>query len=80
MTIRIRKGDEVLVIGGKDRGKKGTVKAVDPRAISSAASRPATGGAPCWSMSGSAASAEVSSRSTAGLVATASTAAAAWAW
>ena len=28
MTIRIRKGDEVLVIGGKDRGKKGTVKAV----------------------------------------------------
>ena len=31
MTIRIRKGDEVLVIGGKDRGKKGTVKAVDPR-------------------------------------------------
>ena len=24
MTIRIRKGDEVLVIGGKDRGKKGT--------------------------------------------------------
>jgi large subunit ribosomal protein L24 len=31
MAIRIRKGDEVLVIGGKDRGKKGTVKAVDPK-------------------------------------------------
>ena len=31
MAIRIRKGDEVMVIGGKDRGKKGTVKAVDPR-------------------------------------------------
>jgi large subunit ribosomal protein L24 len=31
MAIRIRKGDEVMVIGGKDRGKKGTVKAVDPK-------------------------------------------------
>ena len=29
--MRIRKGDEVVVIGGKDRGKTGTVKAVDPR-------------------------------------------------
>jgi large subunit ribosomal protein L24 len=29
--IRIRKGDEVVVIGGKDRGKTGTVKAVDPK-------------------------------------------------
>jgi large subunit ribosomal protein L24 len=31
MAIKIRKGDEVVVIGGKDRGKKGTVKAVDPK-------------------------------------------------
>jgi large subunit ribosomal protein L24 len=31
MAIKIRKGDEVIVIGGKDRGKTGTVKAVDPR-------------------------------------------------
>ena len=29
--MRIRKGDEVIVIGGKDRGKTGTVKAVDPK-------------------------------------------------
>jgi large subunit ribosomal protein L24 len=29
--MRIRRGDEVVVIGGKDRGKTGTVKAVDPR-------------------------------------------------
>jgi large subunit ribosomal protein L24 len=29
--MRIRKGDEVIVIGGKDRGKEGTVKAVDPK-------------------------------------------------
>ena len=31
MAMRIRKGDEVVVIGGKDRGKKGTVKAVDSK-------------------------------------------------
>jgi large subunit ribosomal protein L24 len=29
--MRIRKGDEVIVTGGKDRGKTGTVKAVDPK-------------------------------------------------
>jgi large subunit ribosomal protein L24 len=29
--MRIRKGDEVVVIGGKDRGKTGQVKAVDPK-------------------------------------------------
>jgi large subunit ribosomal protein L24 len=29
--MRIRAGDQVIVIGGKDRGKEGTVKAVDPR-------------------------------------------------
>ena len=28
MTIRIRKGDEVEVIAGKDRGKRGTVQEV----------------------------------------------------
>jgi large subunit ribosomal protein L24 len=31
MAMKIRKGDEVIVIGGKDRGKTGTVKAVDPK-------------------------------------------------
>ncbi len=30
MPARIRKGDEVLVISGKDRGKQGTVLRVDP--------------------------------------------------
>ena len=30
MTIRIRKGDEVEVIVGKDRGKRGTVQEVHP--------------------------------------------------
>jgi large subunit ribosomal protein L24 len=29
--MRIRKGDEVIVIGGKDRGKKGSVLRVDPK-------------------------------------------------
>jgi large subunit ribosomal protein L24 len=28
--VRIRKGDEVEVIAGKDRGKRGTVQEVDP--------------------------------------------------
>ena len=28
--MRIRKGDEVEVIAGKDRGKRGTVQEVDP--------------------------------------------------
>jgi large subunit ribosomal protein L24 len=30
MAIRIRKGDEVEVIAGKDRGKRGTVQEVHP--------------------------------------------------
>ena len=30
MTVRIRKGDEVEVIAGKDRGKRGTVQEVHP--------------------------------------------------
>jgi len=34
MTVRIRKGDEVEVIAGKDRGKRGTVQEVDPTARS----------------------------------------------
>jgi large subunit ribosomal protein L24 len=31
MAARIREGDEVIVIGGKDRGKKGKVLRVEPR-------------------------------------------------
>jgi large subunit ribosomal protein L24 len=31
MPARIRKGDDVAVIGGKDRGKQGKVLRVDPR-------------------------------------------------
>jgi len=31
MPARIKAGDEVVVIGGKDRGKKGKVLRVDPR-------------------------------------------------
>jgi len=30
VTMRIRKGDEVEVIAGKDRGKRGTVQEADP--------------------------------------------------
>ena len=30
MAVRIRKGDEVEVIAGKDRGKRGTVQEVHP--------------------------------------------------
>ncbi len=30
LTLKIRKGDEVMVIGGKDRGKKGRVTEVNP--------------------------------------------------
>jgi large subunit ribosomal protein L24 len=31
MPVRIRSGDEVIVIGGKARGKKGKVLRVDPK-------------------------------------------------
>ena len=31
MPARIRKGDEVVVVSGKDRGKQGKVLRVDPR-------------------------------------------------
>jgi hypothetical protein len=58
------------------RAQAGTAR-TEPQAMSSAASLPASGGAPCRSMSGSAASAEASSRSAAGVTATASTASAA---
>ena len=30
MPVRVRTGDEVVVIGGKDRGKRGKVLRVDP--------------------------------------------------
>ena len=30
MPVRIREGDEVIVVGGKDRGKKGKVLRVEP--------------------------------------------------
>ena len=30
MALRIRRDDEVIVIGGKDRGKRGRVLRVDP--------------------------------------------------
>lgn len=31
MSARIKRGDEVIVMSGKDRGKRGTVLRVDPR-------------------------------------------------
>jgi large subunit ribosomal protein L24 len=31
MPARIKKGDEVIVVGGKDRGKRGTVVSVHPK-------------------------------------------------
>jgi large subunit ribosomal protein L24 len=31
VSLRIKSGDEVIVIGGKDRGKKGKVLRVEPR-------------------------------------------------
>ena len=30
VNLKVRKGDEVMVIGGKDRGKRGRVQEVDP--------------------------------------------------
>src|ERR1700694_4413153 len=32
-VMRLRKGDEVMVIAGKDRGKRGRVQEVRPRAL-----------------------------------------------
>jgi hypothetical protein len=54
----------------------GAFTVVEPRAISSVTSRPIAGGAPTVSASGSASSAVARLRHTAGLVATAATAAA----
>jgi large subunit ribosomal protein L24 len=31
MAVRIKSGDEVIVVGGKDRGKRGKVLRVEPR-------------------------------------------------
>ena len=30
MAAKLRKGDEVVVLAGKDKGKKGTISSVDP--------------------------------------------------
>ena len=32
MAAKLRKGDEVIVLAGKDKGKKGTISSVDPKA------------------------------------------------
>ena len=32
MAAKLRKGDEVIVLAGKDKGKKGTIASVDPQA------------------------------------------------
>ena len=32
MALKIKKGDTVVMLGGKDRGKKGTVQRTDPEA------------------------------------------------
>ena len=32
MAAKLRKGDEVVVLAGKDKGKKGVIASVDPKA------------------------------------------------
>ena len=32
MAAKLRKGDDVIVLAGKDKGKKGTISSVDPKA------------------------------------------------
>ena len=32
MAAKLRKGDEVVVLAGKDKGRKGTISSVDPKA------------------------------------------------
>ncbi|MEM9912795.1 MAG: 50S ribosomal protein L24 [Pseudomonadota bacterium] len=32
MAAKLKKGDEVIVLSGKDKGKKGTISAVNPKA------------------------------------------------
>ena len=31
MAAKLRKGDDVIVLAGKDKGKKGTISSVDPK-------------------------------------------------
>jgi large subunit ribosomal protein L24 len=31
MPVRLKQGDEVIVVGGKDRGKRGRILRVDPK-------------------------------------------------
>ena len=31
MAAKLRKGDKVIVLAGKDKGKKGTIQSVDPK-------------------------------------------------
>ena len=39
MPARLKSGDEVIVIGGKDRGKRGKILRVDPKHYSACSSR-----------------------------------------
>ena len=32
MAAKLRKGDKVVVLAGKDKGKEGTIASVDPKA------------------------------------------------
>ena len=32
MAAKLKKGDDVIVLAGKDKGKKGTIQSVDPKA------------------------------------------------
>ncbi|MDP5362761.1 MAG: 50S ribosomal protein L24 [Paracoccaceae bacterium] len=32
MAAKLRKGDDVIVLAGKDKGKKGTISSIDPKA------------------------------------------------
>ncbi len=32
MAAKLRKGDKVVVLAGKDKGKEGTIQSVDPKA------------------------------------------------
>ena len=34
MAAKLRKGDKVVVLAGKDKGKEGTIASVDPKAVS----------------------------------------------
>ena len=42
MPARIKTGDEVIVIGGKDRGKRGKVLRVEPEQATASTSRAST--------------------------------------